>query len=370
MKDAICSANVVAVTNNNVAVSYNARMNVIRFIAICSVVWGHSLLGYEERIFNNIHYQMLHAVMVQAGRVGTIMFFLVSGFLLYDKIHRYTPITYLRHRLKQVIYPWMVFLFLVVIIQLSNVASINSFFNGNFPHTLLVMWVLVKGSVFHAAYWFVPVAVMSALILVALKKHINKTWFGIVLAVLSLFHGINLYLGWIPVSHTVAVLGYIFYLWLGLFIKRHIEEIKGILDNFSMLTLCCIVVVVFWLACIEGINLTHLGCTDAYASLRLSNAELSVLLFIVLLKSNSMSFIDRFKPQQNTFGIYLIHSLVIMQLVPVVNAFLETRFNQLSALQFTELQLLFFMIVFFMTLGVVQLLRHTPLRVLLGMLKQ
>ena len=137
-----------------------------------------------------------------------------------------------------------------------------------------------------------------------------------------------------------------------------------------MLTLCCILVVVFWLACIEGINLTHLGCTDAYASLRLSNAELSVLLFIVLLKSNSMSFIDRFKPQQNTFGIYLIHSLVVMQLVPVVNAFLETRFNQLSALQFTELQLLFFMIVFFMTLGVVQLLRHTPLRVLLGMLKQ
>jgi len=349
------------------AVSYHARLNVIRFVAICSVVWGHCLLGLEKEVYGNAGYQIAQAVLIQAGRVGTIMFFIVSGFLLFDKIERFTPLTYLRYRFHSVMLPWIIFLLLLVFIQLSFIITLNEFAMSNLPHILKLVLVLIKGSVFHAAYWFVPVAVFSSMMLIAFKQYIGKVWFGLVLAGLSLFYCINLYRGWLPVSHTTAIFGYMFYLWLGAFVKMHISAVRRVLDRFSAPVMFFLFFTTFLVACAEGVNLTQLGCADAYASLRFSNAELSVILFAILLKSHRLGFIDRLQPQKTTYGIYLVHSLIIMLLVPYANRFVALHNVYPNLMQLAVVQVVFFISVFALTFIIVSLVRRSPFRVILGL---
>jgi len=42
---------VVATAENRISSHSNAQINMLRSVAICSVVWGHCLLGLEHKIF-------------------------------------------------------------------------------------------------------------------------------------------------------------------------------------------------------------------------------------------------------------------------------------------------------------------------------
>lgn len=354
------------ILNPTISVCYKMRMNVVRFMAICSVVWGHCLLGLENRVFNQNNFQIIQAVMLQAGRIGTIMFFIISGFLLFDKVHRFSPADYLRYRLKSVIRPWALFLFLLVFIQLFEKLPPQELLAGHMLPIIKMFWQLLKGAVFHAAYWFVPVSIISAVTLIALKLYMDKFWLGMMLLTFSLFYSFNLYKAWIPVNHTEAVFGYMFYLWLGMQIKRHIHKVKYVLSKLSAIILAITSLFIFCIACTEGIWLTKLGCADAYGSLRLSNAVLSILLFLMLLKSHRLTFIDWLHPQQNTYGIYLVHSIIIMELAPIVNKLIIAHKIYLNLTEFAALQMIFFLIVLLITFGIVIIIRRTPLRTALG----
>ena len=352
------------------AVSYHARMNVVRFIAICSVVWGHCSLGLENRVFSNEGFQLMQAVSMQAGRVGTIMFFIISGFLLFDKIERFTPLTYLRYRLYSLIIPWLSFIAILVFFQVFHEFTLKEILQNDLSATGTLVWQLAKGSVFHAAYWFIPIAIFSSVLLIALKRYIRTIWLGLVLAGLSLLYCINLYVSWVPVLHTTAVLGYVFYLWLGMFIKLYINKVIAVLKGIPAVMVVFALIVGFLVACAEAINLSHIGCADSYASLRLSNAELSVLLFAVLLKSHRLSFIDYLQPQKNTYGIYLMHSLIIMVLAPIANNYIASHNAYFSWSQFITVQITFFTCVFALSFLIVSVIRRSSLRVILGIARQ
>jgi peptidoglycan/LPS O-acetylase OafA/YrhL len=350
-----------------VSLDYYGRMNVVRFIAICSVVWGHCLLGLENRVFSQDSFKIIQAVMLQAGRVGTIMFFIISGFLLFNKIDRFSPAGYVRYRFKSVIRPWAIFLLLLVLVQLFEKLTPREIFAGHLFDAIKLFWALVKGAVFYAAYWFIPVSIISAVMLIALKRYVGKLWFGMILLALSLFYSVNLYKAWIPVNHTEAVFGYLFYLWLGMQINKHIYQVKYVLTRISAIILAIAWLFIFWLACAEGMNLTRMGCADAYGSLRLSNAVLSILLFLILLKSHRLTFVDWLHPRQNTYGIYLVHSFVVMALVPYVNKFMAAHNLYLKLPGFAVVQIMFFVSVLAITFCIVTIIRHSALRIALGL---
>ena len=50
------------------------QIDTIRFITICFIVWGHCLLGWDQKTTNSLSEEILKSFVLQAGRIGTIIF--------------------------------------------------------------------------------------------------------------------------------------------------------------------------------------------------------------------------------------------------------------------------------------------------------
>ena len=291
-------------------------MNVLRCVAIISIVWGHCLNNIEGQLFTQPIAKLIQVVMLEAGRVGTVIFFIISGYFLSDKLEKFTCLTYIKYRFSTLIVPWIISLSALVSLQLIHI-MLNS--KNEINGVLGIIINLYKGCIFHAAFWFIPVAVFSAMVLVAFKSISRKFWFGLTLLLITLFYCVNLYFGWVSVNHTRAFAGYIFLMWLGLQFKLYAHIIAGRLTNLNCWLVMALFGVFFLIACFEGYYLKALGCKDPFASIRFTNIILSVVLFMLVLKSNRMTWFNYFKPQQTVFGVYLIHCMVITEAIPWLN---------------------------------------------------
>jgi len=112
--------------------------------------------------------------------------------------------------------------------------------------------------------------------------------------------------------------------------------------------------------------LKKLHSVDAYNSLRPSNVIYSLCFFFLLLKIKNFKFVRFIKPRETTFGIYLIHYILVYSLLPVIFPMFRLGINQLS---YAEVWLYFisrFIIVYFLTLGLVMLLNKTKAKWLVG----
>lgn len=345
---------------------YSSRMDIIRFVAISSVVWGHCLLGLETVKFSGVDSQTAQSVLLQTGRVGTLLFFLVSGFLLSTRIESFTLKSYLKYRLFSLIVPWLIFVSILIVVQLFQTLSLHQVISGPVKPTLILLFNLFKASLFHAAYWFIPVVLLSASLLIVLKKQVKNLWFGGLLLAITLFYGINLYCGWVSANHTRAFLGYVFFMWLGIRIKDNIALIEAILHKIPVFVLWPLLFLTYALACGEGKILSNMGCVDPYASIRWSNAVFSVLLFLYFLKSDSMGWVKWLNPRQSAYGVYLVHSLVIIAVTPFIN---KAVIHQNTVLGLPALMLrlaLFFVLIFGISCLIVTGLRKSPLYFIAG----
>src|SRR3954453_20798804 len=59
--------------------------------------------------------------LIQAVKFGTIGFYLVSGFLLGERLHRHTARVYLARRLKKVGVPWLVWASLFALVPFAKI---------------------------------------------------------------------------------------------------------------------------------------------------------------------------------------------------------------------------------------------------------
>jgi len=163
------------------------RLNIIRFLAICSIIWGHSTFLIEHQIFTNTFDQYLQSALIQCGKIGTIFFFMISGFFLAGQIQRFNLLSYLKYRLSSLIVPWLIFISAAALIQTGQTLAVVS------PHSITLTYVIKViadyyiGVIFYGAYWFIPVSIFSSLIFIQFKKHANSMWVGASLAAITLF---------------------------------------------------------------------------------------------------------------------------------------------------------------------------------------
>ena len=345
---------------------YSEKINIIKFVAISSVIWGHCLSGLQGKVYYTLELQLIQSIFIEIGRIGTILFFLISGIVISDKITQLSWLGFIKYRLNSLIIPWLLFLCLLVLIQMLAGGTFTLLAQQQFVPFFQVTGAFFKGAIFHAAYWFVPVTIVSTIILILSKKYIQQFSFGLILAGITLFYGINLYFAWIPTNHTKAFIGYTFFLWLGMQIRKHLGAITVFLDKVSWLILLTCFTILFGIACMEGMILTSIGCEDAYASIRITNVLLSILVFLAFLKSNRWQRVKYLKPQNYSFGIYLIHSLIIIGLAPIV-ADLITKYDLQSQITYLELtQVLFFSGVLILYYIIVALIKRSRYRFILG----
>ncbi|MFD0750278.1 acyltransferase family protein [Mucilaginibacter calamicampi] len=345
---------------------FDLRLDVIRVVAMCSVVWGHCLMDLDDKNFAGLYAVLLQSSLLQLGRVGTLLFFLISGFLIADKIKRFTVVSYLQYRFSSTILPWLVFVSLLVLIQLFITLPIDQIFLGSKRKLIALIFEFYKGDIFHAAYWFIPVVIISCVILIIFKTQLQKNSYGTVLALITTFYGINLYLSLIPANHTTAFLGYAFFVWLGVIIKKRAPLILRVIEMLPWKIVVPIFLIAFFLSCREGMILTYNHSEDPYASIRISNIILSLIIFFSLLKTHKFWQISYLKPRQYAFGVYLIHSIIIVLSTPFVNQVIRlfNLNNSLSMIVLTRLA--FFTMILLTSYLLVNLIRKTPLCFLIG----
>jgi peptidoglycan/LPS O-acetylase OafA/YrhL len=346
-------------------IDYTKRMDILRFVAICSIIWGHCLFGWEAIMPKNMVYHIALSIITELGRVGTVIFFIISGFFLGNNIHKYTLLSYLRHRLFSIIVPWVCFLTLFVLIQIAHLRSMHQIITDSPVKTLLLFYNIFKGFVFHAAYWFIPISMIAACALVVLKNYMNKSWLGIIFLSATLFYGVNLHYGWISANHTKAFAGYIFFMWLGLQLKMHMHQVTQLIEKLSWPVLLHALLLLLAIACWESVQLQHTGSVDPYASIRISNWLLSIGVFIALLKSDKLTWVSYLKPQRYVYGVYLVHCIIITELTPLISIYVA-RIHMHSIREVFTMQCVVFSIILALSYCAVSLVRKSPLRFILG----
>ena len=319
--------NTAAVNSNKNPGKNFEVIDTIRFIAMCSIVWGHCNLGSETTIYHSSTDIILQSIVLQMGKIGTIIFFLISGFLIGPKIQSYTPLLFLKLRFKSTILPWLAFVVIFTLLNLVNSLPLNTaIHHGDLKQILLTNAEVAKNSIFYFAYWFIVVFVISAVVLITFKRYANTVWMGLVLGILTLFYSVNLHYGWISVHHTKAFLGYAFFMWLGIQISTHYQKFMRLLNNISWPLFIGGFVISMFIACSEGFYLSQTGCADPYASIRLSNIINSFIAFGCLFKLGKVSWINSLDPRRLVYGVYLLHSVLIYEMINFYTKYLNNKY--------------------------------------------
>lgn len=345
---------------------YGDKMGIARLISMLCIVWGHSLLGWEKLRFKTVDYQIIQAIILETGKIGTISFFLITGYFLGDKIQTYTVQGYIKRRFFTLILPWFIFLLLFALSVLLLDFPYNLFKHANFQNTIHFLLSLAGYSIFYSVYWYVPVSVISVTALIIFKKYINTLWFGISLAVLTTFYSVNLYFGWVPENHTKSVLAYMFFIWLGYMLKNNERTLGYFLKTVSWPAIFPVFSLLFFVACFEAVELTKSGSADPFSTVRFSNIIVSLVMFLTLLKTEKLNWVNKFEPRKCVYGIYLVHCIILVQFRAILNYFIKDPVNINHLGTSMILQVFYFLMTFITSYFIVFLLRKSKLKFMIG----
>ncbi|MCX2478649.1 acyltransferase [Pedobacter sp. MC2016-15] len=294
-------------------------VDTIRCISMIGIVFEHTeVFGTPQ--YESFFTSLLQVSFIQFFKFSTIAFFLIAGFLINHKFTEYTPWQYLKNRFKNTIGPWAFWLNIFILINVINLLFIAYFkYNGErhmpspFIDYLLSTYYKI---IVDTSFWFILNFLICIAILLAFKRFIYSKVFGAVLGIFTLFYSINLYHGWIITRHTTALFGFVFFLWLGAYMNKHSDMLFGFIRKTSISWLVSITVVLFFVSDLETIYLKTIGSQDPYNTLHFTNILYSLSFFLVLIKIGSIPSVNKiFQPRVTTFGIYLIHPIIIQHLL-------------------------------------------------------
>lgn len=340
----------------------------IRGIAMFGIVIEHSAAFWLLK-YDSYSEKLIQSAYMELFKFATIAFFLISGFLINHKFTEYTPLQYIKNRFKNTIGPWLFWIFIYLVLTVGQQvfmtlkASSNAHPIDWYEATVGMFFKVI----FHSNYWFILNFLICIAILLLFKKYIYKWGFGLILGLCSFFYSINLYFAWLPVEHTTALFGFVFYLWLGIFLNRHFDQVKAILSKISFVTLIGINLLLFVLSTLETVHLMDLQLKDPFNTLRVTNILYSLGVFALLLKLGDMKNVQKaLNPRHTTFGIYLLHPIIIDRLLIEIIRPLKLDVEGMSALSAAGYSVLRFVFVYMLTFLLVKLISKTKFKWSIG----
>ncbi|HEY0177198.1 MAG TPA: acyltransferase [Pedobacter sp.] len=345
-------------------------VDTIRCLSMLGIVFEHTE-EFGAANYESFYTSMLQVSVMQFFKFATIAFFLIAGFLINHKFKEYTALQYLKNRFKSTIGPWMLWINIFMIIDISNLlfmTYIKHHGEGSMPSPFISY--LLNGYyniIFKTSFWFILNFLICIAILLLFKKYIYKIGLGIALFLVSLFYSINLYHGWLATSHTTALFGFVFFLWLGAYINRHSEVVFSFIRKISYVWLIGITVLFFLMADLEIIHLKAIGNEDSYNTLRITNILYSLSFFLILLKVGSIPFVNRFfLPRKTTFGIYLTHQIIITHLLKEIFYPLHWQMDSMTVFGALGYSILRYIITYSISFLIVRLILLTKFRWSIG----
>jgi fucose 4-O-acetylase-like acetyltransferase len=285
----------------------------VRLISMMGIVWVHLSIipGDIGQYINSTNHPFTIISFTQLGKFDVICFFVISGFLLEGNIKQ-NKAAYFKRRLNTIAKPYIFVCFLYVIFLLVRNTYIKHLPVNS--ETLLSIYRSIIGS----HLWFVPNFLTALGIILLCYRYVKSKGFGLVLALITLTYSIlTVYTHHFASNHTSALFGFIFYLWLGIYVKEKnlIEKINA----FNLPLLAFITILLYSLASAEACMLfeKHL---IYYNNLRIFNQLYSLSIFCLLVricKNRTLNF-KYLNPRKETFGIYLYHGFSVSILIPMV----------------------------------------------------
>jgi len=344
-------------------------VDTIRCISMMGIVFEHSAMLWSVN-YTAKSDKILQISTMQFFKFATIAFFLIGGFLINYKFTEYTPGQYLKRRFANTIKPWLFWIMVLVIANLIRkwivfkkesgsailLADPVAYFTEEFRYIL-----------FESSFWFILNFLICISLLLIFKRYLYKPWFGLILFCISLVYSVNLYTEWFITRHSTALFGFIFYLWLGVYLNRYYDRVMLWVKTITWPSLIAINILCFVLACSEIYLLAELGSHDEYNTLRITNIFYSLSMFALLLKMGNIKSLDQMlTPRLTTFGIYLIHQILIIRLLPEI--FKINLSNALTSNVYSTIaySILRFAIVYLLSFFITKLLLKTRFKWVVG----
>lgn len=344
------------------------QIDTIRFITICFIVWGHSLFSqWGEELSSDFRFENLRVITIQLGKISTPIFFVVAGFLLRPRLKYYNFKNYFIDRGPKVYFPWVffiVFFFFLQFFQLNNWRDI--FIEHDLKKLTYIGYKIFNGLMLYTAYWIITTYLVSMTIFIIFKEQAEKWWFGLLFGAIFLFYAVNLYYQWLPANHAKAILGYAFFVWLGIILHKHFNVFSLYLNKLPWIVIIVSLIGFFILSCYEGIYLSKIGSADSFSSNRISNSIFSMVFFIAMMKFGPILIINKLNPRKITFGIFLFHNLIIFQL-SIWSSQLNLKYVFPNALLLFLSQIVYCGFIVFCSCMIVRWLMHSKLSWLIGL---
>lgn len=294
-------------------------VDTIRCISMIGIVFEHCTVVGDPH-YAAFSTSMMQASVMQFFKFATIAFFLIAGFLINHKFTEYTPLEYIKNRFKNTIGPWAFWLNVLILLNVGSLLyKYFIIYHGDYsmPDNFLT-YILGQYHyvIFITSFWFILNFLICISILLIFKRYIYNLHFGGILGLISLFYSVNLYYRWITTTHSTALFGFVFYLWLGAYVNKYYSEVSRFIERKSIWWFIGITGLFFLLCDLETVHLKDLGNEDAYNTLRITNILYSLSFFALLLKIGPISSINKYiQPRKTTFGIYLLHQILITHLL-------------------------------------------------------
>ena len=300
-------------------------VDLVRFVSTIGIVFIHAeffLTNNEVTFFHKIHHVEYYFAMRQVFKFATICYFLIAGFLLAGKIEKNDRFNYFMRRIKVIAKPYL----------LAASLFITGFVLDNLAHqkiTLPFLLETIKFVVGYTSFWYVPNYLICLLVIVIFSKYSRSVYFGGALLLATIFYTyLAVYSTDHTSSHTTALFGFVFYMWLGMYIKR-----TGLISKIQQINpavLIGVVVLIYALCNLETwylFNFTHTN--DSLNTLRVSNQLYSLAIFALLVRlcGNKAPDFGVFRPKQETYGIYLYHAFFIFFIIPGIERWMSVHYH-------------------------------------------
>lgn len=343
-------------------------IDTIRCISMMGIVWEHSS-RVSIYAYNDHTSLLVQSFTIQVFKFSTIAFFLIAGFLINHKFQEYSAKQYLSNRYKNTVKPWLFWVLVFVLITIID--RLFAWHRGtdvgilftNFP---LYFYNLMEMVLFFTPYWFILNFLLCITILLIFKRYLYKIWFGVVLGLISFVYSINLYYRWFETTHSAALFGFVFFLWLGVYLNKYFQEFKDFVFKLSWLSIVLALLVTLALSMAEAFYLANSGLKDAYNTLRITNVAFSLVAFIAIFKIGYIKTLAKLKPRETTFGIYLIHYIILERGMPLIFQPFKIDFDQLNVWENTAIVIARFLLAYAISLYLTKFLSKTKLRWTVG----
>ncbi|MBF4492135.1 acyltransferase family protein [Flavobacterium sp. MR2016-29] len=261
----------------------------------------------DNSFHENFNQLVMHALYNNLFKPGTILFFIISGFLFemqFSKFNNFS--TFIKKKAKSLLFPYLI-IFVIPTIIITGLVEPNIGMKENL--TISIFAVRIFKNIFLTNYWFVPALFVTLIINYFIKtKYLFKSL--IIFIPIWIIAYLNIYLKFAITSHTVWFIGFFFIFTLGRLMYIYNEKISNlsIVNNYKKLILLS--VVSYIISNLESIFIMTYGNYDFVNTLKIGNILYSFSLFYLLNtllnKTNFIIPIDI-----SFYFIYLIHPFVL-----------------------------------------------------------